>query len=76
MEKCAEFQPFFCCYFFLNLYTSNNVSLDTLFAIYNGQVKMQDMFGGLGTWFGKATGISINMPRIKVSGFWSIIEDI
>lgn len=30
--------------------------------------------GGLGTWFGKADGIGMNMPRIKVSGFWSISE--
>ncbi len=30
--------------------------------------------GGLGTWYGKAWGISMNMPRIKVSGFWSIKE--
>lgn len=28
--------------------------------------------GGLGTWYGKAGGGSMNMPRIKVSGFWSI----
>lgn len=30
--------------------------------------------GGLGTWYGKAGGGSMNMPRIKVSGFWSIKE--
>lgn len=30
--------------------------------------------GGLGVWYGKATGPSINMPRIKVSGFWSLKE--
>lgn len=30
--------------------------------------------GGVGTWFGKAGSASINMPRIKVSGFWSIKE--
>lgn len=30
--------------------------------------------GGLGTWYGKASGIGMNMPRIKVSGFWSIKE--
>lgn len=30
--------------------------------------------GGLGTWYGKAGGPSMNMPRIKVSGFWSIKE--
>ncbi len=30
--------------------------------------------GGLGTWYGKAWGSSMNMPRIKVSGFWSIKE--
>lgn len=28
--------------------------------------------GGVGTWYGKAGGPSLNMPRIKVSGFWSI----
>ncbi len=30
--------------------------------------------GGLGTWYGKAGGGGMNMPRIKVSGFWSIKE--
>lgn len=30
--------------------------------------------GGVGTWYGKAWGSGINMPRIKVSGFWSIKE--
>lgn len=30
--------------------------------------------GGVGTWYGKAFGPSMNMPRIKVSGFWSIKE--
>jgi len=30
--------------------------------------------GGLGTWFGKATGPSLSMPRIRVSGAWSIKE--
>lgn len=30
--------------------------------------------GGLGTWYGKAGGPSMNMPRIKVSGFWSLKE--
>lgn len=30
--------------------------------------------GGLGTWFGKAYGGSMNMPRIRVSGFWNIKE--
>lgn len=30
--------------------------------------------GGVGTWYGKAWGQSLNMPRIKVSGFWSIKE--
>lgn len=32
------------------------------------------LVGGLGTWYGKASGGSMNMPRIKVSGFWSIKE--
>lgn len=30
--------------------------------------------GGVGTWYGKAWGGSMNMPRIKVSGFWNIKE--
>lgn len=30
--------------------------------------------GGLGTWYGKAWGFSMNMPRIKVSGSWSLKE--
>lgn len=30
--------------------------------------------GGVGTWYGKAWGPSMNMPRIKVSGFWNIKE--
>lgn len=30
--------------------------------------------GGLGTWYGKATAPSMNMPRIKVSGNWSLKE--
>lgn len=30
--------------------------------------------GGVGTWYGKAWGPSWNMPRIKVSGFWSLKE--
>lgn len=30
--------------------------------------------GGLGTWYGRASSGSYNMPRIKVSGFWSIKE--
>ena len=30
--------------------------------------------GGLGTWFGKASEGGMNMPRIKVSGYWSIKE--
>lgn len=30
--------------------------------------------GGLGTWYGKAGGPSYSMPRIRVSGFWSIKE--
>lgn len=30
--------------------------------------------GGLGTWFGQAKGASMNMPRIRVSGYWSIKE--
>lgn len=30
--------------------------------------------GGLGTWYGKSWGSSMNMPRIRVSGFWTIKE--
>lgn len=30
--------------------------------------------GGLGTWFGKASGPGINLPRIRVSGAWSLKE--
>ncbi|MBU1031721.1 polysaccharide deacetylase family protein [Patescibacteria group bacterium] len=30
--------------------------------------------GGVGTWYGKAWGPSLNMPRIRVSGFWTIRE--
>lgn len=30
--------------------------------------------GGLSTWYGKAWGGSMNMPRIRVSGYWSIKE--
>lgn len=30
--------------------------------------------GGAGTWYGKTRSASLNMPRIKVSGSWSIKE--
>lgn len=30
--------------------------------------------GGLGTWNGKVGGPGLNMPRIRVSGFWSLKE--
>lgn len=30
--------------------------------------------GGLSTWSGKAGGSSMNMPRIRVNGFWSLKE--
>lgn len=30
--------------------------------------------GGVGTWYGKSWGPAYNMPRIRVSGFWSIKE--
>ncbi len=36
--------------------------------------RIAGFIGGLGTWYGKAGGPSLNMPRIKVSGFWSIKE--
>ncbi|MBI2018813.1 polysaccharide deacetylase family protein [Candidatus Daviesbacteria bacterium] len=38
------------------------------------QAQKAGYVGGLGTWYGKASGPSINMPRIKVSGFWSLKE--
>lgn len=37
-------------------------------------VRKAGYVGGLGTWFGKVGGASMNMPRIKVSGYWSIKE--
>lgn len=37
-------------------------------------VRKAGYVGGLGTWYGKSWGPSMNMPRIKVSGFWSIKE--
>lgn len=44
----------------------------------NGNVqaaaKQAGYAGGIGTWYGKARGSSMNMPRIKVSGFWSLRE--
>ena len=36
--------------------------------------KQAGYVGGVGTWFGKAIGGGMNMPRIKVSGYWSIKE--
>lgn len=36
--------------------------------------KEAEFIGGLGTWVGKSSGIGMNMPRIKVSGAWSISE--
>lgn len=36
--------------------------------------KAAGFVGGLGTWFGKAGGPGMNMPRIRVSGFWSLKE--
>lgn len=45
--------------------TNNNVQ---------NAAKKAGYVGGLGTWYGKAGGGSMNMPRIKVSGFWSIKE--
>ncbi len=37
-------------------------------------IKEAGFLGGFGTWFGKSAGMGMNMPRIKVSGFWSIEE--
>lgn len=37
-------------------------------------LKAAGYVGGVGTWYGKAWGPSMNMPRIKVSGFWSLRE--
>lgn len=42
-------------------------------SVHNG-AKAAGFVGGLGTWNGKTSGRSMNMPRIKVSGFWSIKE--
>lgn len=48
------------------------------YGVNNGSVqkaaKQTGFVGGLGTWFGKAWGPSMNMPRIRISGFWSIKE--
>lgn len=48
------------------------------YGISNGFVqqaaKEAGFVGGFGTYFGKVGGISMNMPRIKVSGFWNINE--
>lgn len=43
-------------------------------ALVQSAAKKAGYVGGLGTWYGKALGGGINMPRIKVSGFWSIKE--
>lgn len=48
-------------------YGSSNDSVQTA-------VRQAGYAGGLGTWYGKVAGPSLNMPRIKVSGFWSIKE--
>ena len=36
--------------------------------------KQAGLVGGLGTWYGRASGKGMNLPRIRVSGFWSIKE--
>lgn len=38
------------------------------------EARLSGYAGGVGTWYGKAWGPAFNMPRIKVSGFWSIKE--
>ena len=43
-------------------------------ALVYSAVRKAGYVGGVGTWYGKAVGGGINMPRIKVSGFWSIKE--
>lgn len=43
-------------------------------ALVQSAVRKAGYVGGLGTWYGKVAGGGINMPRIKVSGFWSIKE--
>lgn len=35
-------------------------------------VRAAGYVGGVGTWFGKVSGPSINMPRIKISGYMSL----
>lgn len=37
-------------------------------------VRQAGYVGGLGTWSAKAAGPSMNLPRIRVSGFWSLKE--
>lgn len=43
-------------------------------ALVYSAVRKAGYVGGVGTWYGKVSGPGINMPRIKVSGFWSIKE--
>ncbi len=42
--------------------------------VVQAAVKQAGYAGGVGTWYGKAWEASLNMPRIKVSGFWSLKE--
>ena len=48
-------------------YGASNLSVQT-------GAKSAGFVGGVGTWFGKTSSGSMNMPRIKVSGFWSLKE--
>lgn len=43
-------------------------------ALVYSAVRKAGYVGGVGTWYGKVSAPGINMPRIKVSGFWSIKE--
>lgn len=42
--------------------------------IVQNAAKEAGYLGAFGTWIGKSAGLGMNMPRIKVSGFWSISE--
>lgn len=42
--------------------------------VVQAAVQRAGYVGGLGTWYGKTSWSSMNMPRIKVSGFWSVKE--
>lgn len=43
-------------------------------ALVYSAVRKAGYVGGVGTWYGKVSLPGINLPRIKISGFWSIKE--